>query len=182
MDKKVILFFFAGLMLSAAAAEPVLVLNYAVCKNDSVSINSIKYADGVAKVYQSASDEYALKITAENGEALASLYLPVGFYLLSEPPREVNCSMGYQRLPWESYAKYLEFYHGDKIMSKIDISRYICKPDGLCEPNAGENTANCPQDCPREIAKPKPNFSLLFAGVLTAVILVLAYLKRKSQT
>lgn len=180
-DTKVILFFFVILMLSipiAASAEPVLVLNYAICKNDSVSINSIKYADGTAKVYQGADGEYELRMTSENGNAIASLYLPVSFYLHSEPPRDVDCSIGYQRLPWESDAKSLEFYHDDRLLKKIDLSGYICNRNNLCEPDSGENTVNCPRDCPRETAKPKPADSTLVfaAAVLAAAVLVIAVL------
>lgn len=54
-----------------------------------------------------------------------------------------------------------------------------CCGNGKCE--AGESYAMCPVDCTATPAASKSMWPL-FAGVLTAVILVLVYLKRKTQT
>lgn len=191
MDKRILLFFIIGLMLSSAvaAAEPLLVLNYAVCKNDSVMINSIKYADGTVKLYQVAGDEYKININDKNNKPIATLGIPVSFYVFSEPPKETDCSSGYQRLPWENETKYINFYHKNNLIKNIDIAEYIlpnaaavCNRNNICEPEKGENIINCPDDC--SFSNNADNSWIMTLSALIAIsatAAIILYFRRKKE-
>lgn len=190
MDKKTSLVLFIGIVFlsNLVSAEPLLSLNYAICKNDSVLINNINYVNGTNKIYESADNEYNLKINDKYNRTIITLNIPVSFLIFSEPPIEVNCSLGYQRLPWEPDSKYLIFYHTNSPLQSIDLTEYFCNKNKKCEPQLGETPANCQQDCPpvsKETGARKIEYTypllILFLIIILGCFIIAFYFKRKNE-
>ena len=148
MARRTIICFFIALVLlanTAHASDNVLVIDYAIDKNDNITVNRIKAGPGDILIKETFSDEYRLEIRDRFNTLLRSINATVIFYIFGIG--EVNESLVYFRIPMKDNYRFIEFIHSDEIIFEVDLSEYICNKNNICEPEIGESRELCFKDC-----------------------------------
>jgi hypothetical protein len=161
-----------NIFLIGVKAEEVLFLMFTIYKNDTLSINDLKVTDAPSLLPKDEGD-YKIEITNNKDETIFSSRMEVQFLILSDPPIETNESLIMLKMPWNENMEKIKFYHSDNLIHLIEL----CNKNGQCEHEIGENSINCPQDCPiattttTTIPVKKPSTSIFIYLIIIVIII-----------
>jgi len=173
-----IVFFVSAVLTVASAQESsVYLINAVIFNNDTVILKEISTVQGSTSHFPEYDTGYKVEIYSKD-QTLFKAYLPITFIRTVSPPMPVtpldNIELSI-RLPYFSNADHIFFYHGEKTILKIDLQpRPVCG-NNICETTLGENSENCPQDCPVEKPKTSIYVYLIIIGIIIAVIALFLY-------
>jgi hypothetical protein len=200
MKTKTILFAIlcVSVFLSAQAGaqeglEKVFYFHLIIYRIDTATLTNFEIIDGVPTDFPNIPLElnYTLLVFSIQDEILFKAKLPVSFTAYPMPPEgqpdievQLNESEQYLRLPYFENAKKIEIYHDDKLIFSYDI----CQLDYVCENSKGENSINCPIDCPPPTTattipvKPPSTPIYLYLIVIVIIIAVAVFFLLKIKT
>ena len=157
-------------------------LQIKIFKNDTVILSDISSVNSTISNFPQEKTDYVIKILSNKNEELFKANLGISFKLSIDPigTIDVNDTVTNPRVPFYPTAKYIVIYHSSKKIANIDLSKYFCNKNSVCD--LGENEYVCPEDC-----KIKKNVSSWFyislgiAIISLVAFLILLKLKPKSQ-
>jgi hypothetical protein len=130
-------------LVSGCYAEKVLSVNFVVSRNDSVQMKGIFLQDAYATKYIPSGD-YMLQIT-DNSREVYSVPLKIVFFLMSDPPENMDSVSVDLKIPYQPAMKRLLLYKNQTKIFETGI--ILCDNNGICD--IGYETAmSCPLDCP----------------------------------
>jgi len=115
-----------------------------VCINDSVTLDALKVIPK-SEEFQGNSGEYDIKIVDGEGNILYDAKVHLNFFIMTDPPREVNNTIFYEAIPFYGTNTSIRFYKNEKLLFDYDLKN-LCNNDNYC--NSNENYLSCPADCP----------------------------------
>lgn len=164
--------------------EKIYILIVSVNKDDTTKIQNFSVENGAQSHFPTTNIGYRVEIISDKNEILFSANLGISFTIFvmtppgnetPEPFPEINETLANLRLPYFENAKQILIYHDDKVIFSYDI----CQLDYTCERSKGENSINCPQDCPitttTTIPVSKPSSSIyIYLIIIVIIIAVIA--------
>lgn len=126
---------------------PIYSIQTIIGKNDTAFLKEISVDMGVPTVFPTIDMGYYFVVESYNGQVLLRENLGISFRILAEPPVdiELNETLSHVRIPIYPAATKIVYYHGDKNLLTVDLSKYFCDRNGRCD--MGENRYICPEDC-----------------------------------
>jgi len=148
-----------GLLLlsTALAASDVLVVEFTIDKNDTVTLSDVRLLEGTETIAEGT--DYSIVLLSAADEVLQTTYFDVTFtaYGLDNYPTlpdgegvgiaiDLNETELIVRIPYNTQASKFEIRKGTTALLEQEIN--LCDSDGACEPANGENYLSCLADCP----------------------------------
>ena len=131
------------LFLDLSFCSEVLELDFIFYKNDSVNLNKVKLIQGNPS--NLFDGDYTIVLRDEQKKLIYRKSFQVSFWLLSDPPIEINEKPVIIRLEYTNFTKrfLLEIYKNEKLIFSEFIN--LCNKDGKCDKY--ESYLSCPEDC-----------------------------------
>jgi hypothetical protein len=134
------------LLAGTACAQQVSDLDFIVYRNGSVELYFMRVYEGQERPGWASSSDYMLVIEDSQARVAEEEALPVTFFVLSDPPEEIDGVPVSVTLPYSSDWATVKVYENDTLLYQKDIKTFFCNRDGACGEN--ENHVSCPADCP----------------------------------
>lgn len=130
---------FLAVLSVPAFAEKVLLVDFVIGSNDSISLNGMLVAEGRATYWTEGN--YKIQLLDSANKVISSQLLPVDFFIPEFG--ETNTTIAEARLSNFENAKKLQVSHDKKVIFESSIA--LCNSNGICDNY--ENGLSCPSDC-----------------------------------
>lgn len=173
-----------------AFSMPVVGGEFIVYRNDTVEKRLLQVVDGNPALRIGDEGDYTIRVLGQDGEVLwnEERYLYFGY---SGPVKQgvdysnitfdsVFVSAG---IPYLDGMKTFQILHNETVIFSETL--VLCNNNDVCEPDLGESSPTCSDDCPAaptEPQKPAADYSIVaIASVFLSVALLYGYQKLKER-
>jgi cysteine-rich repeat protein len=111
---------------------------------EKASIKDIWTYEGIY-TRPSTAGYYLLQVLDKGNNLVESISLPVSYYIMTDPPVEINNSYASIELEYGDDWKTLRVVKNESTLLEQDIEQLLCNKNNACD--AKENYYSCPEDC-----------------------------------
>jgi len=136
------------------AAEKIFSLIFTIYRNDTVVLENLIIETGETSHFPTRDTGYYIEILTPENISLFKSNLGISFVInIFTQEKVLNTTVTLDenliqvRLPYFNEARWIRIYHEDKKIFEIDLEKYFCNNNGICEENKGENYFRCEVDC-----------------------------------
>lgn len=131
---------FLAVLSTPALAEKVLLADFTISSNDSVSLNNMMIVEGKTTAWTEGN--YKIQILDSSNNIISSQLLPIEFFISGFG--EMNTTVVEARFSNYENAKKMQLLKDNKTIFETTIA--LCNNNKVCDKY--ENFLSCPTDCP----------------------------------